>query len=101
MKPVSACADLAHLDLAGLKGGSARIDASDEVAAANGKAGYCKVTGYIASNVRFEVRPPLEGWTQRFLMVGCGGYCGFVAIDDDSVGAQSRSLKPCNSPFSP
>ena len=25
-----------------------------------------------ASDVRFEVRLPLDGWTQRFLMVGCG-----------------------------
>ena len=66
VKPASACADLARVDFTGLDGAPARIDAAEEVAAAGGKAGYCKVTGYIASDVRFEVRLPLEGWTQRF-----------------------------------
>ena len=94
LKPALACADLARVDFTGLDGAPARIDAAEEVAAAGGKAGYCKVTGYIASEVRFEVRLPLEGWTQRFLMVGCGGYCGFVAIDNDSVRVQSAGCAP-------
>src|SRR4249919_3264448 len=67
VKPVSSCADLAKLDFTGLDGAPARIDAASEVGAAAGKAAYCKVTGYIASDVRFEVRLPLDGWTQRFL----------------------------------
>src|SRR5271165_7349190 len=62
VKPVSSCADLAKLDLTGLDGAPARIDAASEVGAAGGKAAYCKVTGYIASDVRFEVRLPLDGW---------------------------------------
>jgi hypothetical protein len=94
VKATLSCADLAKSDLTGLEGAPARIDAATEVGAEAGKAAYCKVTGYIASNVRFEVRLPLDGWTQRFLMVGCGGYCGFVGIDNDSVAVQSAGCAP-------
>ena len=94
VKATLSCADLAKSDLTGLEGAPARIDAATEVGAEAGKAAYCKVTGYIASNVRFEVRLPLDGWTQRFLMVGCGGYCGFIAVDNDSVLAQSAGCAP-------
>ena len=37
---------------------------------------------------------PLDGWTQRFLMIGCGGYCGFVGVENDSVLAQSTGCAP-------
>lgn len=96
VKPVSACANVANVDLTNLDGAPARIDAAEEVAGASGKIGYCKITGYIASNVRFEVRLPLDGWTQRFLMVGCGGYCGFVGVDNDSVVKQSEGCAALN-----
>ena len=96
VRPVSACEDLAHSDFTHLDGAPARIDAAEEVASAPGKNGYCKITGYIASDVRFEVRLPLDGWTQRFLMVGCGGYCGFVAIDNDLVDKQSAGCVALN-----
>ena len=72
---------------------AARIDAAEEVAGAPGKNSYCKITGYIASDVRLEVQAPLDGWTQRFLMVGCGGYCGFVAVDNDLVVKQSEGMR--------
>jgi Tannase and feruloyl esterase len=94
VKAVTGCADLAKIDFAGVEGAPARIDAATEVGAEAGKAAYCKVTGYIASNVRFEVRLPLDAWTERFLMVGCGGYCGFVGVDNDSVAAQSAECAP-------
>jgi feruloyl esterase len=83
------CAALAQRDFTSLEGASARIDGAKEVAGPQGGSSLCVVTGYIASNVRFEVRLPMQGWTQRFLMVGCGGYCGFVAPDNDSVQRQS------------
>jgi Tannase and feruloyl esterase len=96
VKPVSTCANVTNVDLTNLDGAPARIDAAEEVAGASGKIGYCKITGYIASDVRFEVRLPLDGWTQRFLMVGCGGYCGFVAVDNDSVVKQSEGCAALN-----
>lgn len=44
----------------------------------------CVVKGYVAPKVGFEVRLPVAGWTQRFLMLGCGGYCGVVNADPAS-----------------
>ncbi|MBC2666837.1 tannase/feruloyl esterase family alpha/beta hydrolase [Novosphingobium flavum] len=77
VSPVTSCASLAGLDLAGATGAKTTLAAS-EVA---GSSPYCKVTGTIAPAIRFEVRLPLAGWTQRYLQTGCGGLCGNLRID--------------------
>lgn len=41
-----------------------------------GGSSYCKVTGYTAPQIQFEVRLPLTSWTGRYLQLGCGGFCG-------------------------
>ncbi|MBN1239274.1 MAG: tannase/feruloyl esterase family alpha/beta hydrolase, partial [Gammaproteobacteria bacterium] len=38
---------------------------------------------YIAPQIRFAVHLPTEGWNQRYLQNGCGGYCGTLASPDD------------------
>jgi hypothetical protein len=48
------------------------------VSADNGVPAYCKVRGYVASAVEFELRLPLEDWNGKFLKRGCGGFCGSV-----------------------
>jgi hypothetical protein len=93
VEPVMSCSALAQHDFTSLEGASARIDSAKEMAGPQGSQ-VCSVTGYIASNVRFEVRLPTHGWTQRFLMVGCGGYCGFVSTDNQSVQRQSSGCAP-------
>lgn len=45
----------------------------------NGKP-MCMVSGVISPQIRFIVRLPVEGWTQRYLQTGCGGLCGRLAI---------------------
>lgn len=47
-------------------------------AAANGLPEACRVTGLIAPNTRFELRMPTTSWNGKFLMLGCGGYCGSI-----------------------
>ena len=42
--------------------------------------GQCRVQGIVSPQIRFEVRLPLQGWTQRFLETGCGGLCGQLEI---------------------
>jgi Tannase and feruloyl esterase len=37
---------------------------------------FCKVTGYVVPQVRFELHLPTESWTQRLLFQGCGALCG-------------------------
>ena len=40
----------------------------------------CVVKGYVSPQIQFEVRLPLQGWTQRYLQTGCGGLCGSLSI---------------------
>jgi feruloyl esterase len=37
---------------------------------------YCRVAGYVAPQVGFELRLPLSGWNGKFLEVGSGGWGG-------------------------
>jgi pimeloyl-ACP methyl ester carboxylesterase len=41
---------------------------------------YCEVRGYVAPQVAFELRLPLNTWSQRLLFTGCGGFCGQINI---------------------
>jgi len=41
---------------------------------------YCRVTGTIVERVKFEMRLP-EKWSGRFMMAGCGGFCGALIPD--------------------
>lgn len=41
---------------------------------------YCRVRGTIANRIKFELRLP-EQWNGRFLMAGCGGFCGTLLPD--------------------
>ena len=41
---------------------------------------HCRATGTIDGYVRFEMRFP-EDWTGRFMMAGCGGFCGELLPD--------------------
>lgn len=52
-----------------------------------GKLPYCRVEGYIAPQIHFAVHLPTEGWNQRYLQNGCGGYCGTLASPDAVDGA--------------
>ncbi len=41
---------------------------------------YCRVRGTIQGRVQFEMRLPAQ-WNGRFLMAGCGGFCGALIPD--------------------
>jgi len=71
------CADLAAIDLAGATGAPTTIAAQT----VSGPQPTCKISGTIAPSIRFEVRLPITGWTQRYLQTGCGGLCGNLRID--------------------
>jgi hypothetical protein len=44
---------------------------------------FCRITGYVAPQVQFELRLPTNTWTQRLLMTGCGGLCGNIGLFAD------------------
>lgn len=41
---------------------------------------YCQVRGTISERIRFEMRLPAQ-WNGRFMMAGCGGFCGELLPD--------------------
>lgn len=79
--PVTGCATLASLDLAGVTGAPTTLAATQ----VDGAKPYCRVTGVIARAIHFEVRLPTAGWTQRYLQTGCGGLCGSLRITTDNA----------------
>ncbi|MBT4741329.1 MAG: tannase/feruloyl esterase family alpha/beta hydrolase [Rhodospirillaceae bacterium] len=51
------------------------------VDAINGVPAYCELSGFIAPQVGFEIRLPIDGWNGRFLQQGCSGMCGKLVLD--------------------
>lgn len=76
--PVAACADLAGFDLTAIGGAGSNISAAIETTNQRG-AGVCAVEGTLAPAITFAVQLPRDGWTQRYLQIGCGGLCGSIA----------------------
>ena len=37
---------------------------------------YCRVLGFVRPAINFEIHLPTTGWNGKFLMLGCGGFCG-------------------------
>ena len=49
---------------------------STVVAAKDGLPEYCRVLGFVRPAINFEIHLPTTGWNGKFLMLGCGGFCG-------------------------
>ena len=64
---------------------SAAVVATDEPAS------YCDVKGYVSPMVGFEVKLPTATWTQRYLQVGCGAFCGTIAIQVPNTGSMGNA----------
>ncbi|WP_250487481.1 tannase/feruloyl esterase family alpha/beta hydrolase [Caballeronia sp. GaOx3] len=93
-KPILGCADLAKANFSNIDGAPASITSATVVG--SGDTSYCDVKGTTTSTTNFEVRLPMQTYTQRFLMVGCGGYCGFISTPA-GVASQSAGCVPLNS----
>lgn len=85
--PIKSCAEIKALDLSRGAAGPARIDSAE--IATEGAQQFCIVKGYVAPAVNFVIRLPASGWTQRYLQLGCGGYCGGATLTSGSVDRQS------------
>ena len=85
--PIKSCAEIKALDLSRGAAGPARIDLAEITA--DGAQPFCIVKGYVAPAVNFVIRLPASGWTQRYLQLGCGGYCGGATLSQGSVDRQS------------
>ncbi|MBS0983236.1 tannase/feruloyl esterase family alpha/beta hydrolase [Gluconobacter cerinus] len=88
--PVISCEMLGKTDLAPFVGAS--VDHQVAVVLETPKGKFCKVTGQIAPSISFEVDLPMEHWTQRFLLGGCGGLCGMTRVGVSNAGACAPAL---------
>jgi tannase/feruloyl esterase len=90
----AACASLSQVDFEGIRDAPTRITSARLTEVASGEfenpfwmsstpAGssrikqYCRVTGYVAPQNKFELRLPLPpDWNGNFYFAACGGMCG-------------------------
>jgi feruloyl esterase len=79
VSPVADCTALTNAEISDAVGAPVHITSASLVQDAK-PAPYCKVLGYVEPSVKFEVRLPSGGWTQRFVQTGCGGLCGMVNV---------------------
>ncbi|WP_122857147.1 tannase/feruloyl esterase family alpha/beta hydrolase [Pseudomonas viridiflava] len=72
--PVTACAALTQTDLSDIGGSGSRVVSASE-SSRDGVA-VCAVEGLLAPQIGFKLELPTTTWAQRYLQVGCGGFCG-------------------------
>ncbi|ONI91364.1 hypothetical protein ALI144C_01400 [Actinosynnema sp. ALI-1.44] len=73
------CTALRDLNLETLPGAPTRMANAEVVPATQATPSHCRVTGYVAPQVQFELRlPDPAGWNGDFLFGGCGGLCGSI-----------------------
>ena len=90
VKPVISCDALAKADLNKVADKPVTIQSTELIDTVKGK--FCKVLGNIEPTIGFEVDLPAEKWTQRYLMGGCGGLCGMLAVGVTNAGKCAPAL---------
>lgn len=81
------CAALKNEDFYKIFEAPTHITKAEFKPAKDGFPDYCNIEGYIAPQVGFIVQLPTKTWNQRFLMQGCGGFCGilFPSMCEDAL----------------
>lgn len=78
IEPASSCASLIATDLSAIGGPGSRVRSAQHTQV-NGR-DVCVVDGSLAPHINFSLRLPLHNWTQRYLQLGCGGFCGQINL---------------------
>ncbi|WP_293897689.1 tannase/feruloyl esterase family alpha/beta hydrolase [Phenylobacterium sp.] len=79
--PAARCAALAGGAFSNLLDAPTHILKADYVAATAGRPAYCAIEGYVAPSVGFGLWLPVQNWNGKYIVRGCGGFCGSVAMD--------------------
>jgi Tannase and feruloyl esterase len=77
--PAKACAELQTADFGGTQDAATEIATAKPVPATNTMPAYCQIDGYVAPQVGFELRLPMDDWNGKFVEVGCAGTCGVIS----------------------
>ena len=72
------CTALERVDFSGIQDAPVQIIGVNVVEAKGKEPAYCRVSGYVAPQVGFELRLPISNWNGKFFEVGCGGSCGHL-----------------------
>jgi Tannase and feruloyl esterase len=74
--PTAKCDAMKDADFRDVQDAPTKITDSKFIDAKADMPAYCKVNGYVAPQVGFDIRLPASNWNGKYLMVGCGGMCG-------------------------
>ncbi|GAB3273209.1 tannase/feruloyl esterase family alpha/beta hydrolase [Parahaliea aestuarii] len=85
----SLSADSRCAALAGHTSADTTVSSAREMRDHQGLPPFCQVEGKIEGKVGFVMRMPSENWNSKFVVAGCGGFCG--GLDPDKAG-YSNSL---------
>lgn len=77
-------------DFGDLADAPTQITGAQVAAARPGIPSYCAVEGYIAPQIGFHLRLPMEGWNGKFFQQGCGGMCGTIFAGEGCNAAVGR-----------
>ena len=81
-EPVSAaieCTDMVNQDFSNILEAPAVITSAEVVVDDDGNpTNLCHIKGTISGRQNFEMKLPIDGWTQRFMMQAGGGYGGWA-----------------------
>lgn len=72
------CESLATTDFSNIQDAPAQIVKVESIPDSAELPAFCKVTGYVAPQVGFELRLPVR-WNQKLIEIGCAGHCGNLA----------------------
>lgn len=79
------CSALARETFSEIPEAPAQVIAARRVEPLRGAPGYCQVDGYVAPQVGFQLRLPVNSWNGKLLEVGCGGHCGTISSPEWSA----------------
>ena len=75
------CAALAGARFADVRDAPTSVVKAEVLAANAVRPAVCSIEGYVAPTDRFGLWMPVQGWNGKYLVSGCGGMCGVVAMD--------------------
>src|ERR1700722_10402960 len=91
---IDACRSLEGGQFQHLEGAPTWIIKATYVAATSKRVAYCDIEGYVNPVVNFGLYLPIDNWNGKFLVRGCGGSCGMVAVGL-AAGDHLRAVYAC------
>lgn len=79
--PATRCEALAGGGFSNTLDAPTQVTKATFVAATASRPAYCAVEGYVAPSVAFGLWLPTANWNGKYIVRGCGGFCGTVEME--------------------